>query len=154
MGAADMVGLELSIRAPVPDDCERLALLIGQLGYPSSAEEVRKRLVELGASPADASFVAVLGGVVVGLASVHLVPLFHQASPLARITSFVIDEALRRRGIGAALVGACEAWARASGAERLEVTSSDRRHGAHAFYASVGFAREAQRFTKRLGPTC
>lgn len=138
------------VRTAAPSDARALAELVVELGYPCTADEARARLAALGSSPADAVFVAVAGGEPVGLASLHLIPLLHQARPLARVTAFVVAPSARRRGIGRLLLGACEGHARACGADRLELTSSDHRLGAHEFYSSSGFTREAQRFVKRL----
>src|SRR5262249_3636723 len=85
-----------------------------------------------------------------GVASIHLIPLFHCDSFLARITSFVVARELRRRGIGTALLVACERWAAEHSAERAEITSGDSRDDAHRFYEQRGLAREGQRFSTRV----
>ena len=137
------------VRRAEPSDAETVAPLLAELGYPCTAEDVRRRLREIESSALDATFVAIAGGPV-GLASVHLIRMFHLDAPVARITSFVVAQRVRRRGIGGLLLSTCELHARENGAAHLEVTSADRRADAHAFYVRHGYAREAQRFTKRL----
>ena len=56
----------------------------------------------------------------------------------------------QRGGVGRALVADAEAWARAAGAVRIEVTSNQRRLGAHAFYLALGYADSSKRFIKDL----
>ena len=84
------------------------------------------------------------------IASLHLISLFHRDGFLARVTSFVVAEDLRHRGVGTALLGACERWAWKHRAERLEVTSGDGRDDAHRFYERQGYARQGMRFSKWL----
>ena len=140
---------ELCIRAASAEDAGDMAALLSQLGYPTSSDAVRRRLLALRAED-DVVFVAIQSGRCIGLASVHLIPLFYRDQPLARITSLVIDEATRGRGVGSALIEACEKFARERNAERIEVTSGDQRRLAHEFYLGRGFAREGQRFTRRV----
>ena len=141
---------EPAIRAAVAGDAEAIASLLAELGYPSDRHAVAGRLAAVAASDSDAVFVAVARGVPVGLSTVHIIPLFHRPSPLARITAFVVAESARRKGIGAALVRACQQFAASHHAERLEVTSGDARSGAHAFYLAQGFHREGVRFSRPL----
>ena len=110
---------DVRVRAPEPSDAEALAGLLGELGYPSPVDAVARRLGELACSEMDAIFVALLAGEPVGLAAVHVIPLFHQEQPIARITSLVVAERARRRWIGVALLAECEAYARALRADRL-----------------------------------
>lgn len=56
------------------------------------------------------------------------------------LMSLVVDEGARRRGFGAQLVGAVEAWSARRGVSRLRVRASVTRDEAHAFYPSLGYA--------------
>jgi GNAT superfamily N-acetyltransferase len=118
---------------------------------------VAARLRELAGSAADAAFVAVgpLGGapgggrVVLGVASVHVLPLFHAPGNLARLTALAVRREAQGLGVGRALVAAAEAFAWDADCRRLEVTSGDHRPGAHAFYRALGYAEDERRFVKR-----
>lgn len=140
----------IEIRRLQQRDLEDVAVLLSELGYPATAEEASQRFAALDAR--DVLFVAVFEDRVMGFVSVHSIPLVHRSSQVLRITAFIVSEASRRRGIGRALLRACEDEARRRGAERIEVTSGSARHGAHAFYASRGFAVEGVRFSKKLQP--
>jgi GNAT superfamily N-acetyltransferase len=126
-----------------------LVSLLGELGYPTEGETLQRRLDALVASPAVALLVAERDGRVVGLASMHVMPLIERA-PMGRLSAIVVAANERGAGIGHALVERVESEARARGCERLEVTSAERRADAHAFYRSLGFEPAPQRFIKSL----
>jgi N-acetylglutamate synthase-like GNAT family acetyltransferase len=138
------------IRPAAAEDADAIASLLGELGYPTDQGSAAARIARLSAAEGSAIFVATRSGCVCALATLHLIPLFHRDSSLARITSFVVTRAAQRSGAGSALLTACEVYARAHGAERLEVTSGDQRPEAHAFYERRGFEREGVRMTRRL----
>jgi ribosomal protein S18 acetylase RimI-like enzyme len=142
------VGLE--IRDARPDDAANLARLIGQLGYPTSAADVTRRLVRLTASEADRCVVAVMDGEVAGMATLHASLTIVDDGSAAKLSAIVVDERYRRRGIGAALVSALEADARGRGCALMFLTTAERRAGAHAFYRRIGFEETGRRFTKLL----
>ncbi len=138
----------IAVRRARVDDAAAVSALLGELGYACDDGAAAARVARAEGSEADAILLACRGDRVVGLASVHLVPLFYRDGCLARVTSFVVASSERRRGVGTALIGACERFARERGAERLELTSADRRADAHAFYERAGFARQGVRFTR------
>ena len=143
--------MALEIRDADPDDAEALAQLIGQLGYPTSAAAVTHRLARLAASEVDRCVVAALDGAVVGLASIHTSLTIVDEDPVAKISSIVVDQRYRRRGIGEALVSELEADARARGCSLIFLTTAESRADAHAFYRRLGFEETGRRFAKRLG---
>ncbi|HSI14471.1 MAG TPA: GNAT family N-acetyltransferase [Chthoniobacter sp.] len=138
------------IRSAALEDSAALAGLMTALGYPSTPEQMQRRLVEHAQSKLNAVFVAVAEAQVVGLISFHCSPTFHVDSSLGRITSLVVDSGHRRSGIGQRLVEAAEEFARASGCARVEVTSGDHRADAHAFYEQLGYHADCRRFIKRM----
>jgi GNAT superfamily N-acetyltransferase len=131
------------IRPALPGDVDRLALLTDQLGYPTSPQAIRARLYQLAAENAQAVLVAELAGEVVGWAQVGR-GLSLEAGEQAELVGLVVEASLRSRGIGAALVGAAEAWARDRGLVRLRVRSNITREATHRFYRQLGF-EEAKR---------
>jgi GNAT superfamily N-acetyltransferase len=62
----------------------------------------------------------------------------------------VVAEAMERRGIGARLLGAAEAWAVERGLERLTLETGAANSGARAFYAAAGYVEEDVRLTKEI----
>jgi GNAT superfamily N-acetyltransferase len=134
-------------------DAERVAVLAGQLGYPSSTEQVRKRMSQvIGRTDAEALVAEDAGCVVAWL---H-VEMRHSlvSDREAQVMGLVVDEACRSRGIGAAMMEAAEAWAQEHGAERLRVGSRVTRTDAHRFYERLGYdlSKTSHWFEKRLKP--
>ena len=61
------------------------------------------------------------------------------------VTTLHVDPAVKRRGIGRALVEAAESQARSHGHGRLRIETEAFNTGTHAFYAALGFV-ETRRF--------
>jgi ribosomal protein S18 acetylase RimI-like enzyme len=93
---------------------------------------------------------AELDAVVVGCLSTSVMRVLHRPAPVGRISMMVVDEALRSRGIGEALVRAAEAALAAQGCYMIEVTSHVRRTEAHRFYERLGYERTSVRLAKML----
>jgi len=81
------------------------------------------------------------------MAGVHVAWMIHADAPTARLMSLVVDESCRGQGIGRRLVDASVVLARASGCNRLELTSRLERAGAHSFYEAAGLAHTSKRFS-------
>lgn len=131
-------------------DCAAIARLLRQLGYDVTPALIHEKLLSLADQPSDRVCVATWDGEVVGCISLHVLPLFHVAGHLGRITSMVVDEHHRGCGIGGALMAAAERWFERGRCVKLEVTSGDRRPDAHRFYARHGFARDGQRLSRKM----
>jgi GNAT superfamily N-acetyltransferase len=142
---------EFEIREAQSADAEGIASLLGELGYASETADVTERILRAATSHRDVVLVALNGTTPIAVASVHLVPLFHRSSHVARVTAFVVSKGARRLGVGSSLLKACEQFAVLRGAERVEVTSGDARTNAHAFYEARGLRREGVRFSKTVG---
>ncbi len=140
---------DVAIRPARAEDCERLAALIGQLGYGAGASDVAERLAAMEAE-GRLVLVAELDGAVIGCLSTSTMRVLHRPAPVGRISMMVVDEALRGRGIGAALVRAAEQALAAQGCYMVEVTSNVRRGDAHRFYERLGYERTSVRLAKEL----
>jgi GNAT superfamily N-acetyltransferase len=143
-------GVNIGIRDARPGDSPAIARLLDQLGYPSSAEQVLRRLERLRRSGSDRVFVAELGAEVVGLASLHVSRSLESDGDAGKVSAIVVDERHRRRGIGEALMDAVEVEARARGCILLYLTTAERRKDAHAFYQRIGLEETGRRFAKQL----
>jgi N-acetylglutamate synthase-like GNAT family acetyltransferase len=129
-----------SIRLATPEDSPALTDLASQLGYPSTLEQVVKRLNNLIEKPEEnAVFVAELDGRVVGWVHVHLYLLLVDDLE-AEIGGLVVDADLRGQGVGAQLMAAAEAWARENGCQSVYLRSNTLRTEAHAFYRHLGYS--------------
>jgi GNAT superfamily N-acetyltransferase len=140
---------DVLIREPLAQDEAALLRLLAELGYPANSEVLGKRLRRLRDDPGTQVFVAESGGDVVGLAVLHVMPLLERP-PLARITAIVVSGRLRRQGTGRVLIDHVEEQARRAGCDRLDLTTSEHRTDAHAFYRRLGFTERSHRFIKRL----
>jgi len=140
----------LSIRSAIPQDAEALSDLLGQLGYPCDAADIPGRIERMHSRPGTTVLVAEQGGRVVGVVTMHLFQALHSAEPTAWLTTVVVDEMERGKGVGAALVQFAEAWARDRGAQRISLTSALRREAAHEFYKAHDYEHTGVRLSKIL----
>lgn len=129
---------KLRIRRARPGDVARLASLAGELGYPTTAAEMKVRLRRVKPASLNAIFVAESGGEVIGWTHVSVSYLLEV--PLrAEINGLVVSESSRSLGTGARLLEAVEAWARTKRCEGVSVRSNVIRDRAHAFYERNGY---------------
>lgn len=143
---------DVRIRAATESDAAVLARLSGQLGYPSDAAAAARRLRGIAGHAAGAVYVAVMrDGTVAGTAHVHA-EYSMVDEPKAHLADLVVDESCRGRGIGAALLHACEAWVRGQGLTRMRVNSNVVRERAHRFYLREGYTERKRQavFFKQL----
>jgi len=120
-------------------DGERLAELAGQLGYPTSAKEMKVRLRDVLRDRDAACFVAEDGvGRVLGWTHVSVTPLL-EVERRAEVNGLVVDEAVRSQGAGALLLQAGEKWARGKKCKGMSVRSNVIRERAHGFYLRNGY---------------
>ena len=123
---------------------------MGELGYPSSADELRPRLSRLLNDEASFVYVAATDDSVIGFATGYVIPLIHRDAPIGRLTAMAVSAGARGSGAGRALVDSVTAEAKARGCHRLEVTSGAHRTDAHGFYERLGFEDRPRRFVKPL----
>ncbi len=141
---------EIRIRAAATEDCAALAKLAGQLGYESSAEQIARRLAGLLRFDENQAFLAeVAGDSVVGWIGVFVYRSL-SSDPRVEISSLIVDEKQRSRGIGAALVKRAEQWAIEKGCRMIGVHTNVTRERAHAFYERNGYALvKSQKFFRK-----
>jgi GNAT superfamily N-acetyltransferase len=145
-----MTSREVHIRDATPEDARAMAVMLGQLGYPTPEAEIPQRL----------AIVLEQGGRVVlavdnddsplGLLCLTRHSGIHANGPTAYINALVIAEGARRRGVGNALVTFAKKWGIDNGAEAISVTSAEHRDGAHAFYPAMGLPYTGRRFSAKL----
>jgi GNAT superfamily N-acetyltransferase len=141
----------LQIRRARLSDVARLAELAGELGYPTTAAEMKVRFRRVKPAALNAIFVAESDGEVIGWT--HVGVSFLLEVPLrAEINGLIVSEATRSRGTGARLLEAAEAWARMKKCEGMSVRSNVIRDRAHAFYERNGYEhyKTQKAFRKRL----
>jgi len=140
----------IDLRPPRPGDEKQVGLLLRQLGYDVSGEEVQARLSELAGRRSDPVLLAVDGSQVLGLVALHWTTMLQAPNPVARITTLVVRDKARGQGIGRRLVEAASVLARQAGCGVLELTTALHRADAHAFYRSIGFEASSLRLHRAL----
>jgi GNAT superfamily N-acetyltransferase len=144
-----MNDFSIEIRAAELRDSPAMSELLSELGFPSSAAVVSERLEALSGA-GETALVAVRGGEVVGLLTLHITPVLHRPTPVGRLTALVVTVRERGKGVGRLLVDAAEQFFAARGCELVEVTSNLRLADAHSFYRSLGYEATSVRFKKSI----
>jgi len=122
------------IRAAQAPDHARMAELAGQLAYPSTPEEIARRLQGIKSSAEAAVFVAELdGGEIAGWIAVFVYRTV-EADARAEVSGLVVDERFRSQRVGEHLLAHVEEWARENGCQAIGLRSNVIRERAHAFY--------------------
>ena len=134
-------------------DARRIAVLCQQLGYPVPVTTVHQRLVLLDAAEHAVGVAARTKEGVIGWVEVRLEETL-TSGRRCRVTGLVVDETSRRQGVGRALLGWAERWARTHGCDELYLTTNEQRRDAHAFYERLGWSRRktSHVFAKGAGP--
>ena len=138
------------IRPAQSKDAGVLSGLMKQLGYDVAAAAIADRLARRDGRRE--VLVAIRDDRVVGWAAVSVDEPFVEGFT-AQLEGLVVDESVRSRGVGAQLLDAAEAWARARGCQELRVWSNVIRARAHAFYARREYTtiKAQYLFGKKLG---
>jgi len=129
----------IKIRKARAVDAVRVAELSGQLGYPTPAKEMAKRLRAVLKDRDGACFVAeTKEHGVVGWVHVSMTPLI-EVQRRAEVNGLVVDETVRSQGAGWLLLDAGEKWAKKKGCRGMSVRSNVLRERAHGFYLGHGY---------------
>lgn len=131
-------------------DAAALVPLMGELGYPSTTEEIEYRLARNAQQHESEAWVAERDRVIVGFAAGLLLWSYVSTAATAQLTSLIVSSEARGTGVGRQLVAHFEVWARGRGAKRVVVTSALHRDDAHAFYPAVGYTETGKRFGRPL----
>lgn len=138
------------IREASHSDTPYIQILLDQLEHPLSEEEIVEKINGY-KSPNYHLLVIEIANKVVGFASLHWYNVFYDIGYVGRITAFCIEQEFRSKGIGHQLLQAAEDFFKKNGCIRVEVSSNERRAGAHRFYLENGFIINSKRFIKQLG---
>ena len=141
-----------AVRLAGVSDAGRIAVLCGQLGYPSTPREVEDRLDRILADDRHAVYIAQEDGQVVGWVHVCARPLVG-ADLQAEIGGLVVDERFHGRGLGRRLMRAAERWAGERGCRAVLLRSNVVREGAHRFYERIGYENVKTSLTFRKALT-
>ena len=130
---------EVKIRRAKSVDAPGITVLAGQLGYPTTTAQMRKRLQGVKPASQHAIFVAdsAKDGVI-GWIHVSRQPLL-EVEIRAEVNGLVVADGQRSLGAGAKLLAAAEDWARKHGCRGMSVRSNVLRDRAHKFYERNGY---------------
>ena len=137
------------IRPAIAADSPALAHLIAQLGHEPTPAEVAERLAAMLAEGTTV-LVADIDGVAVGCLATSIMRTLHRPALVGRVSLLVVDEPLRGRGIGAALIRAAEQVLAAQGCYMVEITSNFSWVDAHRFYERLGYEKTSFRLMRML----
>jgi GNAT superfamily N-acetyltransferase len=130
---------ELKIRRAKGADAPQIAVLAGQLGYPTTTAQIQKRFRGIQPVYQNAVFVADAANYgVIGWLHVSKEPLL-ESEMRAEVNGLVVAEGRRSLGAGAQLLAAAEEWARKHGCKSMSVRSNVIRERAHKFYERNGY---------------
>lgn len=140
------------IRKATESDIRQMAQLMGELGYPTTTEEMKKRFTKINSSNLYNTELAVTNGEIVGMIGMILGYHYEKNENYVRIVALVVKSESRKQGIGKKLIESAEKWARSQGANRLVLNSGNRseRDDAHKFYTNRGFEAKATGYYKTL----
>jgi len=138
----------MKVRPAAFSDCDRLIRLFRQLGYAIDAPGLRAGLLAYDGSDSDLALVGEMSAQVVGAIVLHVLSPLHEPGKWGRISALVVDENMRRRGIGTELLHAADDFFISRECTRVELTSSERRLDAHRFYLANGYEIRSKHFVK------
>ena len=129
----------ITVRSAAEPDAAEIARLAAELGYPVSADTMRRRVRTIRASPSDLLVVAIHPtGETVGWLQAHSCHVIESGFRV-EILGLIVSRTARRSGVGRVLAAAAEQWATSIHAEFIVVRSNVQRVESHAFYAALGF---------------
>jgi ribosomal protein S18 acetylase RimI-like enzyme len=144
----------LNVRPAVPGDAARVVALASSIASEDEGwlladaswrgvGEERRYIRAVLRHPDAALLVGELDGEIVGRLSLMRDP--HPSSAHVADLGLMVARALRRRGIGSALMAAAESWARQAGVEKLELHVFPHNQPAINLYTKLGYQREGFR---------
>ncbi|MGE3919786.1 MAG: GNAT family N-acetyltransferase [Gammaproteobacteria bacterium] len=128
------------IRPATLDDAFRLIILLEQLGYKMTLEDMEKR-IKIFHEKNNYIFVAEENEKILGVIAFGYYEKFIISASCCHIEALVVDENYRNQNVGKKLMQFAEEHAIQAGAKILELITSNRRRdkGAHRFYESLGY---------------
>ncbi len=141
--------MNVSFRKYKSNDLDQLQILMEELGYPVSKEQLDKN-IELIIKRGGEIIIADEEGEVVGSACIIIDARLAEGL-YAEIVSLVVSSDSRFKGIGKRLVKRAEEWARLQ-TNKVRVRTNLNRREAHSFYESLGYENKKKQkiFTKSV----
>src|SRR5271156_2905109 len=129
----------VTVRRARMGDAPRIAKLCGELGYPSTAAKVARRLRAMKPASHHAVFVAATNADgVVGWLHISISHVL-ESDTRAELNGLIVSESQRSLGAGAQLLAFAEAWAKQRKCKEVNLRSNVIRERAHRFYLREGY---------------
>ncbi len=141
----------MHIRTMLRRDIPHLIELCRQLGFETDLASLSRRYAEVSAHTEHALFVALVGEQPLGFLHARASISFARDSG-TEVAAIVVEESLRGKGIGRALMERAEKWAREEGFPAIFLRSNEMRTEAHKFYEVMGYepTRSSLGYLKQL----
>ena len=136
------------IKKAGPDHASEALMLLAQLGYESTLEDLKQVLAQTDRS--DEIYIAQISDKAVGLMSVIYFDYLPSQEKICRITAIVVDQNMRGAGIGSQLVDFAKELSKQRLCSKLEVTTSLVRQATQQYYEKIGFAKTSYRYAQEL----
>jgi GNAT superfamily N-acetyltransferase len=146
------MSIQISHRKLATGDEKALADLCGELGYPSSAQDVADRLQRF-VDRQDHLVLVAVDDSDEPVGWIHAFVAYRvESDPFVEIGGMVVAEDFRGVGIGSQLLDKAEEWARSQQVTAIRVRSNVVRERAHRFYLRAGYSqtKTSQVFQKPL----
>jgi GNAT superfamily N-acetyltransferase len=144
---ASRYGME--IRAATAIEAPGISMLLAAAGHVIAPRDIAERLAALRDTSA-AALVALQWGPPSGIVVFHWYRTLYAARPIAQITTLLVGEDERRRGIGRMLLKAASQAARMAGCGELEIAATTDAPSLHAFCRETGFTEIGPVFVRSL----
>ena len=139
----------MMIRKAKEKDANALSVLLAQLGYPASTDEILKR-IQLHKADGYQLMIGEVNGQTIGFIALHWYHAFHHTRLIGRVVAFCVDEAHRSTGLGSQLLKYAEDFFRNKNCVKVELTSNLKRKESHEYYFRKGYHQVSMHFVKYL----
>lgn len=145
--------MTLEIRPARIEDAEAISRLMGQLtGHEVSPQTMEERIKLVSTSVVDSLYVCHEDQNVIGVLGFRIRENLEESSRYGEISVIVVDQNVRRRGVGLLLIEFAERLAVEKGCIGTWLVSGfGRKEEAHRFYLDLGYQITGYRFVKRFG---
>jgi len=132
--------MDFRVRTAEETDCSEITRLSNEMGYPSSFKKVCEILDMVLSHDDHQLFVAANDEKLLGY--IHLVHSLRLSSePFIEIAAIVVEQSVRHKGIGKALIEKTEKWAKNREFDFIRIRSNIIREDAHQFFYHQGFKK-------------
>ena len=142
----------MQIRKATMKDTEALLSLYEDLGYPTTASKLARRLETILSQPHYGCLLAERNGEILGFLGYAKLFFFEADGSYYRILALSVAKETRRQGIASRLIDELKKQAVKEGVKALALNSglTAERNAAHQFYQAVGFEKVTAGFALHL----